>query len=174
MPTTITPALLSDAAALADLAALTFPLACPAGIPEAALATFIAEELSAQRFRAHLADPLRSLYVARESDGVAGYLMLARQECPPVALAAAHPMYLQRLYVRPEFHGLGLAGAFLGLARRLARADGHDALWLTTGSFNARAVAFYRREGFSVVGETIFQVGSDPQHDHVMLLRIWN
>ena len=42
------------------------------------------------------------------------------------------------------------------------------ALWLGVWERNARALAFYRKWGFDVVGEHTFKLGEDPQHDLIM------
>jgi ribosomal protein S18 acetylase RimI-like enzyme len=47
-------------------------------------------------------------------------------------------------------------------------AAGSAALWLGVWERNSRAVAFYLKSGFDVVGEQIFKVGEDPQRDLVM------
>jgi ribosomal protein S18 acetylase RimI-like enzyme len=53
------------------------------------------------------------------------------------------------------------------MAHVLARAQaaGAAALWLGVWERNSRALAFYRKWRFSVVGEHIFRVGEDPQRD---------
>ncbi|MCE0777908.1 hypothetical protein ACK1VC_19560 [Pseudomonas sp. XP2] len=43
------------------------------------------------------------------------------------------------------------------------------ALRLTVNDSNSRAIAFYLRNGFAVVGETTFQCGADVHRDLVML-----
>jgi ribosomal protein S18 acetylase RimI-like enzyme len=53
-----------------------------------------------------------------------------------------------------------------------ARAHGHDVLWLGVWEHNARARAFYARWGFSEVGEMNFLLGSDPQRDLVLALKL--
>ncbi len=47
-----------------------------------------------------------------------------------------------------------------------------DVLWLGVWEHNPRAVAFYRKKGFRVVGDHVFQLGSDPQRDLIMTLEI--
>ncbi|WP_340696924.1 GNAT family N-acetyltransferase [Cellulosimicrobium funkei] len=51
----------ADAAALADLAALTFPLACPPGTSPDAIAEHVATQLSSDRFRAWAASAAHAL-----------------------------------------------------------------------------------------------------------------
>ncbi|MDQ2636518.1 MAG: GNAT family N-acetyltransferase, partial [Actinomycetota bacterium] len=49
----------ADLIGLADVAARTFPLACPPSATPQDIAAFIAENLSEDRFRDYLADPAR-------------------------------------------------------------------------------------------------------------------
>jgi len=50
-----------------------------------------------------------------------------------------------------------------------ARDLGCSTLQLGVWQRNARAIAFYEREGFRITGETTFLVGSDPQSDWIMV-----
>jgi len=67
------------AVALAELAAVTFPLACPADEPQADIDAHIAADLTAHRFAARLADPAHTVLVADE-DGLQGYAVLVRAD----------------------------------------------------------------------------------------------
>ncbi|MCU1580236.1 MAG: family N-acetyltransferase, partial [Rhodoglobus sp.] len=53
-----------DAAVLAAIARVTFPLACPPATSAEAIASFIAENLSETSFERYLADPDRALLLA--------------------------------------------------------------------------------------------------------------
>lgn len=45
-------------------------------------------------------------------------------------------------------------------------------LWLGVWERNPRAIAFYRKFGFEVIGEHRFVLGRDPQRDLVMARRV--
>jgi ribosomal protein S18 acetylase RimI-like enzyme len=49
-----------------------------------------------------------------------------------------------------------------------AKAAGAATLWLGVWERNPRALAFYRKWGFDVVGEHTFNLGDDPQRDFMM------
>jgi ribosomal protein S18 acetylase RimI-like enzyme len=49
-----------------------------------------------------------------------------------------------------------------------ARVRGAETLWLGVWERNARAVAFYRKYGFTRVGEHTFVLGSDTQTDWLL------
>lgn len=78
----------ADATALAELAAITFPLACPADSPAEAVEAFIGEHLNPEKFAAYLADPLRTIFVAQEGlESQEG-----RHRLPPAAASGAGPV----------------------------------------------------------------------------------
>jgi GNAT superfamily N-acetyltransferase len=74
------------------------------------------------------------------------------------ALVAAHsPVELARLYVQRPFTGCGVGRALLRRAQAHVAAKGADVMWLTAWVGNARALAFYAREGYSEQGVTSYE-----------------
>lgn len=171
MPLRIRPAQLRDADDLAAIGARTFALACPPTTPPADLQAYISTELTPQRFREHLGSPVNTLFTAEVDEQIAGYLMLSREPWPE-QVQATRPLSLRRLYVLDRYHGTGVALALMGEAFTQARSGGHDALWLSVSRHNARGLSFYRKTGFSVVGEQIFPVGQDLHEDFIMARRM--
>jgi ribosomal protein S18 acetylase RimI-like enzyme len=78
------------------------------------------------------------------------------------------PLELWRFYVDLAWHGRGVAQALMTSVEETARARGAGTLWLGVWERNVRAQAFYRKQGFTVVGSQIFVLGSDPQRDLIM------
>lgn len=174
MTATVRPARAADADALAVLAAITFPLACPPHTTEAAKRAFIAQHLSRTSFAGYLADPERRLFVA-ESDGpLLGYTMLVAGDpgdSDVAAAVAARPtIELSKCYVHPEAHGAGLAGELLRASLAAARETAALSVWLGVNQENTRAQRFYGKHGFAVVGAKRFRVGDRDEHDFVMEL----
>lgn len=164
----------ADAPALAELAALTFPLACPPHITEEAIASFIAAHLTTASFEDYVGSPAYDVLVAREPDGtLAGYALAVRRE-PPADIAPLVPSgpvtELSKLYVRPDAQGGGVASGLLTAVASRARAAGAPAVWLGTNHQNARARRFYEREGFILAGTRRFLVG-DRHEDDVVYVR---
>lgn len=162
-----------DAARLAELAALTFSLACPPGSTAADQQAFLDAHLSAERFAAYTTDPQRAVLVAATPDGaLLGYTMLvAGEPADDDARAAVHlrpTVELSKCYVHPDHHGAGVAAHLLRTSFDHARALGGTGIWLGVNQHNARAQAFYAREGFAVVGVKHFRVGSRLEDDYVL------
>ncbi|TWO73265.1 GNAT family N-acetyltransferase [Caenimonas sedimenti] len=122
----------------------------PDGVCDA-LAREAEETFSSSRVSGWLADPASALLVAAHATGLTGFAHLAHGASHPLVRGQA-PTELQRLYVRRPFLGQGLGRALLLRAEQLAAERGAGVLWLTAWVGNARALAFYARQGYSDVG----------------------
>ena len=169
--TMIRPAVHADLGALAALAALTFPLACPPGSTAQDQQAFIDAALSPERFAEYLEDPHRTVLVA-EDRGLVGYTMLvAGEPADGDVRAALHlrpTIELSKCYVHPDHHGAGIANALMEASLEAARDRGAQGIWLGVNQQNARAQAFYVRSGFAVVGTKHFTVGTRVEDDYVL------
>jgi tRNA (guanine37-N1)-methyltransferase len=169
---TVRPAVPADLDALAALAALTFPLACPPGSTPEDQQAFISAVLSPERFESYLASPDRSVLVADEDGTLVGYtmLVLTAPTDPEVraSLTLAPTVELSKCYVHPDHHGAGVAHALMASSLDVARSHGAAGIWLGVNQQNARARAFYERSGFAVVGTKHFTVGTRLEDDYVL------
>jgi diamine N-acetyltransferase len=86
----------------------------------------------------------------------------------PASLTAARPIELKRFYVARPHQGSEVAPTLMAAVVNAATDDAFDVVWLGVWEHNARAIAFYRKHGFDVVGDQTFFVGSDRQRDLVM------
>ncbi|MCU1572167.1 MAG: acetyltransferase [Micrococcaceae bacterium] len=172
MTITIRPAVPDEAAALAELAAVTFPLACPPSTTTADIADFLRRSLSEDNFRAFLRDPRRVLLVAVEEGRLVGYTLLVTT--PPTdpdvtaALTTLPTVELSKCYVHPDRHGAGLAARLMSASLARGAAEGAAAIWLGVNQENSRAIRFYEKSGFRKVGTKTFLLGSRTEHDFVM------
>jgi diamine N-acetyltransferase len=168
----IRPAALDDAGALAELAAVTFPLACPPGSSPQDIEQHLANTLSPVHFRAYLQDPDITVLVIEAGGGLRGYSMLIDRETQDPDVAAALMLLpsaeLSKCYVHPDHHGLGAAAELMHATIAAAAAGGARGIWLGVNSQNAKAVRFYEKSGFRKVGTKSFQLGTTVEHDFVM------
>ena len=102
-----------------------------------------------------------------DAGALAAYAQL-RAGPPPREVGSARAMEIARFYVDRPWHGAGLAPTLMRAALRTAHERGADTMWLGVWSGNARAIAFYRRMGFAIVGAQTFRFGSILDEDHVM------
>jgi ribosomal protein S18 acetylase RimI-like enzyme len=173
-------ATVDDAAEVAWLAALTFPLACPPEASRSEMATHIAQKLTPARFREWAASDQHTLLVYDDGTRLLGYALLilgtpegaAEAEAVRRASGRETPFVeLSKIYVRPDAQGGGVAGELMRAASAVAAELGPALpFWLATNAVNLRAQAFYRKNGFEVIGERTYLVGG-LEHDDVVLLR---
>ena len=161
-----------DAGALAELAAVTFPLACPPGSAPEDIAAHVACTLGPDNFRAYLADPAVTVLVIDAGGELRGYsLLVARpaQDTDVAAVLTELPCTeLSKCYVHPDHHGLGAAAELMHASIGAAAAAGARGLWLGVNSQNVRAIRFYQKSGFRQVGTKSFTLGNTVEHDFVM------
>lgn len=170
---TVRPATNHDVPALADLAARTFPLACPPGMPEESMAAFVAEHLSPERFAEYLAADEAEVLVAHDDAGtLTGYTLTFAREPYDAHLAAVvrqrPTVELSKCYADPAAHGTGVATRLMEAVVEAAREAGAASVWLGVNGRNARAQRFYAKHGFEMVGERRFVVGGHTEDDLVL------
>jgi ribosomal protein S18 acetylase RimI-like enzyme len=155
-----------DAAALAELAAVSFRAAYSDG-QQATTERYIADHYGPDKQAAELADRSLTYLVVELDTALIGFAMFAYGESHP-AVAASRPIRLSRIYVAPAAIGSGIGGRLMERCIDHASERRHDVMWLSVWEQNARAVAFYERWGFAMVGEMTFDYAGDPQRDFVM------
>lgn len=154
---------IGDAERLSRFAAEAFRATFASDNSPADMAAYLASAFSPDIQRAEIADPGATTFIAEEAGAIAGYVHLVR---------AGDEMHMKRLYVDAPFKGTGLARALTDRSIALARAEGAARMKLGVWERNPRAIAFYRKLGFVVVGSEVFRLGEDSQTDLVMELRL--
>lgn len=162
------------------MAAATFALACPPGMPAESVAKFIDANLTAERFEEYVADPGRAVLIAEDAGAddnqVVGYAMLVHGEPydGDVRAVVRHrpTTELSKIYVLPDAHGGGVARELLAAAFEVARQIGAGGMWLGTNQSNVRAQRFYEKSGFERVGTKRFWVGDHWEDDFVFELAL--
>lgn len=171
------------AAEIADVAAVTFPLACPPHAAPGDIAAHIASTLPAEAFAGWIASAQYDVIVAREgADGpVVGYALVDHgAPSHPDVLAALRGLgvasgpvsEVSKMYVLPGFHARGRDGApsHLLMDAAIAAAVAHDSVlvWLGVNELNGRALKYYRKRGFRRIGTKTFDMNGVVEHDFVM------
>lgn len=161
-----------DPVEVAELAARTFPDACPDYLSDKAIASHIASQLSAERFAFFAANPNWQLLGVREEGGaLLGYSLVALPEAsePPIeSLAGAAE--LSKCYLDAGWRGSGLNATLVSAAlAEAAHAVGEGRIWLGTNAGNKRAIRAYSRQGFELAGTRTYLVGDQPNDDVVMV-----
>lgn len=146
-----------DEDALSLLGQATFLATFAFDHPGPALIRFLKDLHSPEFYAAKLADPQIDIVIGETPLGApVGYALL----CPP-----EHPEFqregdweLKRIYLLGPWQGSGNGTALLQQALNIAQKRLAKRLLLAVYENNDRAVAFYKKHGFSKIGDTIFMV----------------
>ena len=156
----------ADAQALAHLGAATFLASFANDHPGKPLIEHLNSEHSVDYYSAKLSDPEIDIVIGETPLGApVGYVMLVPPEHPE--LQQPGDLELKRIYMLGPWQGGGNGGALMEQAFNIAIARGAKRLLLAVYEVNTRAIAFYERNGFSCIGETVFMVGEVAFRDMV-------
>lgn len=160
-----------DAAAIGDLAHRTFRETYADQTDPDDMDAFLEGAYRPAELAAQLGDPGHRFFVVDDGGRAVGFAHLVLDE-PNTAVVARRPALLAEIYLDRAQQGRGLGAALMQRAVDAARDAGCDVLWLGVWELNAPAIGFYRRWGFSEVGDVPFQFGSAQQRDLVMTLAL--
>lgn len=168
---TIRPAIPADAAFLAAIAERTFRDAFAAENSSSDIDLHCAQYFRPELQSREISDPRLVTLLAEAAGELIGFAQL-RLEHAASCVQCEQPSELNRLYVASAWHGRGAAhDLMLAVFDEAARA-GSDCIWLGVWEKNARAIAFYRKYGFRVVGDHTFMLGRDRQRDLILVAEV--
>ena len=163
----IRPAVQSDAASLAALAERTFREAFAADNSAENLDRHCALKFGTTQQAGEISDPQLVTVLAEVEGDLVGFAQLRLGQAT-ACVEARRPAELHRIYVTREWHGRGVAHELMRAVHAAAARAGSDCIWLGVWERNPQAIAFYRKCGFTIAGEHVFMLGSDPQRDLIM------
>jgi GNAT superfamily N-acetyltransferase len=99
----------------------------------------LVEARTEESFQARASERVGDTTVATVDGAVAGFVMVVGDE-------------VEQVYVSARHRGTGVAGVLIAEAERQVGANGHDKAWLAVVAGNARARAFYERNGWADEG----------------------
>lgn len=167
LPIEIRPATAADSALLAELGASTFRDSFGSANTPEDMARYLSESFSPSIQATELADPRNAFLLAEVGGGPVGYSRLREGPVPPT-VPGSRPLEIVRFYAIEAWIGRGVGATLMQACLDLAARKGHDTLWLDVWEHNPRAIAFYRKWGFEVVGNQPFRLGDDLQNDILM------
>lgn len=173
MHITLRPARIEDAAALAELGRITFCQNFAHLYTEQNLQGFLEGNYAPKLQAEEIAHPENHITLAVDGEGaLVGYAKSGRCKLP--VDAPAQPSYeLHRLYLLPEAQGSGAGAALMQDALDYFRAAGAASVYIGVWAENHRAQAFYKRFGFTQVGEYHFMVGDHADDEFILQKCDW-
>ncbi len=158
---------MSDLYCLQELASKAFLETFSEGNSVKEMNTYLSERFSLRRLFEELSNPLSQFYFVTEHGRRIGYLKVNRGAAQSETMGD-EAFELERIYVLNAYFGKGYGQLLLDKAIELAKQYNAQYLWLGVWEHNHRAVSFYKKNGFEVCGDHIFQFGNEAQTDLLM------
>ncbi|MGB3721996.1 MAG: GNAT family N-acetyltransferase [Pacificimonas sp.] len=164
----IRPAAPDDAARLSLIGKSTFLESFADILPGQDILMHCMHQHSRDDYAARLRSAEDALWLAELPKGAPiGYAALSPPDLPEVEVDDGD-IELKRIYVLSRFHGSGVAKQLMDAAVKHARAATRKRLLLGVYGRNGRAIRFYQKHGFSVIGSRKFLVGANRYDDVIM------
>jgi ribosomal protein S18 acetylase RimI-like enzyme len=170
----ITKATEKDAALLAELAKITFLQSHGHSAEKEDLDSYMTEKYSEDIFKQELNDPLNIYHLLYYKEQAAGFSKIIFDE-PYAGSIVKNITKLERIYLLKEFYDLKLGKELFDFNAALAKANHQAGIWLFVWKENERAVKFYKKNGFEIIGSYDFKISerhSNPNYQMVLIFSI--
>jgi ribosomal protein S18 acetylase RimI-like enzyme len=156
-----------DATALAQVGRASFMETYAGQFPSADMAAHCDREHSVERYLTWLAGGAHRIWIVEAADQAPlGFAVVCAPDLP--VATGSEDLELLRFYLLAQLHGTGLGGRLMRAVVNDAQTAGASRLLLGVYTGNARAIAFYTRQGFAQAGVRKYRVGEGVYDDLVL------
>jgi ribosomal protein S18 acetylase RimI-like enzyme len=166
----ITKAKLQDAKILAQIAKASFLPAHGHSAPTKDIDNYLATNFKEANFLEELSNPENHYYIIYDTNTIAGYskitLNTSNENINPQNVT-----YMSRLYLLKEFYGKNLGKVLFDFNIEFSKKHNQEGMWLAVWTENQRAINFYTKMGFKIVGKHDYRISETHTNpNHIMYL----
>lgn len=163
----------ADAEQVALLGAQVFTSTYGNSIVAEDLQVYLDKNYTSTAVLADIQDANKTILVASDANKrIIGYIYLTLGASEACIANITNKIELERLYILPSAHGMGVGRSLEREGETLGRKLGATHMWLGVWEHNVRAVHVYKHWGYSAVGQHMFTIGKTVQTDIVMLKKL--
>lgn len=162
----------SQAHLLSEIAALTFTESHGRSAKPEDINHFITEKYNPETFTAELINTKNNYYLVYYQNRLAGFSNII-YNFPYADSKIENIAKLERIYILKEFYDLKLGYHLFEFNSNLARTNDQKGIWLFVWKENERAIKFYKKNGFEVIGHFDFKISethSNPNYQMFLKL----
>jgi ribosomal protein S18 acetylase RimI-like enzyme len=164
----IRPAGINDSEIIADVGSRSFQDAFGENNSPADMQKYLLEKFSIENIKKEISDVNAKFFIAYYNEIPAGYLKMVKSDVP-AEIKEKNPVELQRIYVLKEYYDKKIGKELMHICTRYAIENNFDSVWLGVWQHNNKAVEFYKRWGFEIIGTRNFKLGNDIKEDYLMV-----
>ncbi|WP_184544324.1 GNAT family N-acetyltransferase [Mucilaginibacter sp. FT3.2] len=131
------------------------------------MAHYLNAAFTDQKLLEEVSNPCSEFYMARLDTRVIGYVKISHGPAQ-TELKDEAGLEIERIYVLQEFHGKKVGQLLFNKGLEIATQMKKTYVWLGVWEHNAKALAFYKKNGFEVFDSHDFWLGDDLQIDLMM------
>jgi len=148
---------------LSDFGGKSFIYAYQCTLPQEELKKYINVAFSESTILEELSSSLAAYFICQDQNqSPCGYAKLI-ESAPPDSISLKSCIELQRLYVDSDYRGQGVGKFLESHAESYALNRNIRDIWLRVWEGNVVAQEIYKKWGFSIVGNELYQVGKDQR-----------
>jgi ribosomal protein S18 acetylase RimI-like enzyme len=162
----IVKATLNDVAIITKIGRQSFIESHHTSAPEKVIHSYLETKFTLEIIKAELADSSNLFYLIYCNNKIAGYSKIIFDSHHP-NINSTKITKLERLYLLKEFYGSKLGYHLFQFNVGLSRKNNQEGMWLFVWIENERAINFYKKTGFKIIGEHDFKISenhSNPNH----------
>ena len=168
---TLKKAILNDIEQLQKIGRETFSETFSSSNTEENMKQYLDQKFSIEQLTDEINNENSEFYLALSETTVVGYLKI-NFGASQTELKDEKALEIERIYVLKEFHGKKVGQILYEKAIEIAKEKNSDYVWLGVWEENARAISFYKKNGFVEFDKHIFRLGDDEQTDIMMALKL--
>ena len=159
-------ATIKNASLLSKLSIASFLPAHGHSASKEVIDTYTDANFSEANFIKELSNPKFQYHILYYKEQIAGFSKVIFNT-PSKHVANNQVTKMERLYLLKEFYGLHLGAKLMNFNSELAKTNHQNGIWLEVWTENFRAIKFYKKAGFKIVGQANFTVSkthSNPNY----------
>lgn len=157
-----------DAKIIADLGARTFLESHGASASEIELDYYVKKNYSILPIQQELHNPTNNYHLIHLGNEPIGFSNILFNK-PTHQLPTAPVAKLDRIYILEKFHGKGFGKRLFDFNLRKARKHNQKGIWLYTWTGNKKAIDFYLKVGFEIIGKHNFPISPNHSNPNYLL-----
>lgn len=166
----ITKALEKDIPLLVDIGKQTFVESHGHSASPSVINQYVAKTYNIDTVSNELSDTKNIYHILFYKGKAAGFSKIIFNT-PHANIPYQHVTKLERIYLLKEFYELKLGLELLNYTIALSQKNNQAGMWLFVWKENKRAVHFYKKAGFKIIGSYDFKLSEDHSNpNHQMLL----
>lgn len=161
----------ADAELIAAIGARTFIESHGHSGPAKDIEVYVSEKFTVDVIEKELNNTANIFHIICTADKAVGYSKIILND-PHTLIAETKVTKLERLYLLKEFYALKLGATLFKFVADLSKNETQYGMWLYVWKKNERAVTFYTKAGFEIIGSGDFKISETHTNpNHIMFLK---